>query len=66
MPQPLRSQLITDQTPLLYVELPLITRHINSPARHEVDGVRRRHLAGNDQVALVLPVLMVDEDEHAV
>ena len=33
-------------------------------ARHEVDGVRRRHLGGDDEVALILPVLVVDKDEH--
>src|SRR3546814_6173110 len=33
--------------------------------RHEVDRVRRRHLRGNDEVALILAVLVVDEDEHA-
>ena len=32
---------------------------------HEVDGVRRRHLRGDDEVALVLAVLGVDQDDHA-
>ena len=32
---------------------------------HEVDGVGRRHLRGDDQVALVLAVLGVDQDDHA-
>ena len=32
--------------------------------RHEVDRVRRAHLGGDDEVALVLAVLVVDEDEH--
>ena len=32
---------------------------------HEVDGVGRRHLRGNDEVALVLAVLGVDQDDHA-
>ena len=32
---------------------------------HEVDRVGRRHLRRNDQVALILPVLVVDQDIHA-
>ena len=32
--------------------------------RHEVDRVRRAHLRRDDEVALVLAVLVVDEDEH--
>jgi len=32
---------------------------------HEIDRVRRRHLGRDHEVALVLPVLIVDEDEHA-
>ncbi|WP_372743536.1 hypothetical protein [Nisaea acidiphila] len=32
---------------------------------HEVDHFRRRHLRRNAEVALVLPVLVVDKDEHA-
>ena len=32
---------------------------------HEVDGVGRRHLRRDDQVALVLALLGVDQDEHA-
>ena len=31
---------------------------------HEVDRVGRRHLRRNDEVALILAVLVVDEDEH--
>ena len=31
---------------------------------HEVDRVGRRHLRGDDEVALILAVLVVDEDEH--
>ena len=31
---------------------------------HEVDRVGSRHLRGNDEVALILPVLVVDQDEH--
>ena len=34
-------------------------------AGHEVDRVRRGELGGDDQVALVLPVLVIDQDEHA-
>ena len=33
-------------------------------ARHEVDRVGGRHLRGNDEVALILAVVVVDEDEH--
>jgi hypothetical protein len=33
--------------------------------RHEIDGFRRRHLGRDHQVALVLPILVVDQDEHA-
>ena len=32
---------------------------------HEVDRVGRRHLRGDDEVALILAVLVVDQDEHA-
>ncbi len=32
---------------------------------HEVDGVGRRHLRRDDEVALVLALLGIDEDEHA-
>ena len=32
---------------------------------HEVDRIGRRHLRRNDQVALVLAVLVVDQDVHA-
>jgi hypothetical protein len=32
---------------------------------HEVDGVGRRHLRRHDEVALVLPLLRVDEHHHA-
>ena len=34
-------------------------------ARHEVDRLRRRHLRRDDQVALVLAILVVDQDDHA-
>ena len=33
-------------------------------ARHEVYRVRRRHLRRNDEVAFILAVVVVDEDEH--
>ena len=33
-------------------------------AGHEVDRVGRRHLRRNDEVALILAVVVVDEDEH--
>ncbi len=42
-------------------------RQADEPAavlRHEVDRIRRRHLRGDDEVALVLPVLVIDQDEH--
>ena len=32
---------------------------------HEVDGVGRRHLRGDDEVALVLAILGIDQDDHA-
>ena len=32
---------------------------------HEVDGIRRRHLRGNDEVALVLAIFRIDENDHA-
>ena len=32
--------------------------------RHEVDGVGRDELGGHRQVALVLAILVVDEDDH--
>ncbi len=32
--------------------------------RHEVDGLRRDLLGGHDEVALVLPILIVHDDEH--
>jgi hypothetical protein len=31
---------------------------------HEVDRIGRHHLRGDDQVAFVLAVLVVDQDEH--
>ena len=32
---------------------------------HEVDGVGRRHLRRDDEVALVLALLGIDQNEHA-
>ena len=32
---------------------------------HEVDRIGRRHLRRNDQIALVLAVLVIDENAHA-
>ncbi len=32
---------------------------------HEVDRVGRRHLRGDDQIALILAVLVIDQNEHA-
>jgi hypothetical protein len=32
--------------------------------RHEIDGVGRRHLCGNDEIALILAILVIDQDEH--
>ena len=32
--------------------------------RHEIDRVRRRELGRDDQIALVLPILVVDQNEH--
>src|SRR5262249_1480830 len=43
-------------------------RKANQPAAvlcHEVDGVWRRHLRGNDEVAFVFALLGIDQDEHA-
>ena len=34
-------------------------------ARHEIDRVRRRHLCGDHEIAFVLAVLGVHENEHA-
>jgi hypothetical protein len=31
---------------------------------HEVDRVGGRHLGGDDQIALILAILVVDQDEH--
>ena len=33
--------------------------------RHEVDGRRGRHLCGDDEVAFILPVFIIDQNEHA-
>ena len=32
---------------------------------HEIDRLRSRHLGGDHKVALVLAILVIDEDEHA-
>ncbi len=32
---------------------------------HEIDGIGRRHLSGDDEIALVLAVLGIDDDDHA-
>jgi hypothetical protein len=32
---------------------------------HEIDRIRRRHLRRNDQIAFVLAVLVIDQDEDA-
>ena len=32
---------------------------------HEVDRLRRRKFGGNDQVAFVLAIFVVDQDHHA-
>ena len=33
--------------------------------RHEVDRIGRRHLRGDDEIAFVLAILVVDQYEHA-
>ena len=43
-------------------------READQPAAmlgHEIDGVGRRHLRRDDEVALVLALLGVDQNEHA-
>ena len=32
--------------------------------RHKVDGLRGRHLRGDDEIALILTILIIDEDKH--
>ena len=42
-------------------------RQADQPApvpRHEVDLLRRRHLRGDDQIAFILAILVIDQDEH--
>ena len=39
--------------------------HAAGVAHHEVDRLRRRLFRGHDQVAFVLPILVVDQDDHA-
>ena len=34
-------------------------------ASHEIDGVGCRHLRRDDEIALILAVVVVDQDEHA-
>src|SRR3546814_5076286 len=34
-------------------------------SRHEIDGFRRRHLRRNHEIALILPVLVIDQNEHS-
>ncbi len=49
------------------VDLLLVEGHADEAApvrRHEVDGFGRHELGGHRQVALVLAVLVVDEDDH--
>ena len=33
--------------------------------RHEVDGLRRAHLRRDDEIALILAILRIDQDKHA-
>ena len=33
--------------------------------RHEIDRIRRGHLRGDHQIALVFTVLMIDQHKHA-
>ena len=43
-------------------------RQANQPpavGRHEVDDVGRGHLRGDHEIAFVLPVFIVDQNEHA-
>jgi hypothetical protein len=50
------------------VDARLAERQANQTAAvlgHEVDRVRRRHLRRNDEIPLIFPVFVVDEDEHA-
>jgi hypothetical protein len=42
--------------------------HANEPAtetRHEVDMIRGHQGCGHDQIALVFPTFVVDENDHA-
>jgi hypothetical protein len=48
--EPLRGHRQTDQPP--------------AETRHEIDRLRRHLLGGDRQVALVLAVLIVDDDDH--
>jgi non-ribosomal peptide synthetase component F len=43
-------------------------RQADQPApvpRHEVDLLRRCHLRGDDQIAFIFAILIIDQDEHA-
>jgi len=45
-----------------------VEREADQPAavsRHEIDRDRRRHLGGNNEIALILPILVIDKDIHA-
>ena len=49
------------------LDLLLAEREADEPPpvrRHEVDGLGRHELGGHRQVALVLAILVVDEDDH--
>ena len=50
------------------VDMAFIHGKADQPAAelgHEIDRLRRGHLRRDDKVALVLAVLVVDQDEHA-
>ena len=49
-----------------HISLDMARQRMPRPWReHEVDGFRRRLLGGDDEVALVLAVFVIDEDDHA-
>ncbi len=39
--------------------------HAAGVTHHEIDGFRRRLLRGDDEIAFVFAVLVIDEDDHA-
>ena len=39
--------------------------HAAGVAHHEIDGLRRRLFGGDDQVALILAIFVIDQDDHA-